>query len=133
MVTSEPRGPTLRPYFGLAGVAVIFALTLLAMEYVNRLGRREYFNVTGAAALPIAVLSAFALAIWSLFSVERSGLSARMWLCLWVASGLGAFVGGFASLEVSWAVHLQGPSLLIVIAVLVVGVRRTAQVVGWSG
>src|SRR4051794_18206449 len=92
VVTIGTGGRAPRPYFALAGVAVILAVTLTAMELIYRDARRQYWDIMVVTVLPVAALSVFVLGIWSFFSVERSGLSGRMWLSLWLASGLAVVV-----------------------------------------
>jgi hypothetical protein len=133
VVTIGTGGRAPRPYFALAGVAVILAVTLTAMELIYRDAHRQYWDIMVVTVLPVAALSVFVLGIWSFFSVERSGLSGRMWLSLWLASGLAVVVGGLAyNTGFPWAAHLQGPSALILIAVLAVAAYRTGRVAPWN-
>jgi hypothetical protein len=133
VVTIETRVRAPRPYLGVAGVAVILAATLVAMELIYRGAKTQFWPVMLLMELPVAALSTFVLGIWSFFGVERSGLSARMWLYLWLASGLAAVVAGLAySNMFPWVAHLQGPSALVVIAVLGVAAYRTERVAPWN-
>ena len=130
MVTPEDRARTPSPYVGVAGVAVILAVTLAVMELIYRSAEHDEFHIMRLALPPVGALSAITLGIWSFLSVERSGLSWRMWLSVWIASGSAAVLGGLAfSKGFPWAITLQGPSALVVVAVLAAAAYRIAPVV----
>ena len=104
---------------------------LVAMELVYRV-HSPWGSLERFASPPLGVLTALALGGWSALVAGASGLSDRAWIGLWIAAGLAAVVAGltYSTIpDLAWAVPLQRPSAIILLAALALAARRTAQLV----